>query len=157
MERYNSIIHNVTFKALLERLSGLEEGRPFCRHDLTHLLDVSRIAYIMALESNMDLPKDIIYAAGLLHDAGRVAEYEENLEHHVESARIAGNIMRECGYNEDEIGVVTDAIMGHREEKEGSILNNLLYMADKLSRNCFCCKAYGECNWNEHRKNKGVI
>ena len=72
-------------------------------------------------------------------------------------AAVAGRIMQKCGYSEEEIKAVEDAITGHREEKEGSLLNNLLYAADKLSRNCFCCKAYKECKWSENRKNKGVV
>lgn len=157
MERYNRIIQNEIFSSLMNRLDKLEADRKFCNHDLTHLLDVSRIAYIMALENKLDLSKDVIYAAGLLHDIGRVAEYEKEEEHQTAGATAAGRIMEKCGYSQEEINAVKDAITGHREERDGSLLNNLLYTADKLSRNCFCCKAYKECKWSENRKNKGVV
>lgn len=157
MERYNRIIQNEIFSSLMDRLDKLEADRKFCNHDLTHLLDVSRIAYIMALENKLDLSKDVIYAAGLLHDIGRVAEYENEGEHQTAGAAVAAAIMDLCGYSKEEISAVQDAITGHREEKEGSLLNNLLYAADKLSRNCFCCKAHDECKWPENRRNKGAV
>lgn len=157
MERYNRIIGHETFRSLLERLNILEEQRKFCGHDLTHLLDVARIAYIMALEQKIDVKKDLIYAAGLLHDLGRVAEYESGKEHHLESARIAEEIMRDCGYLQGEIEAVKEAIMGHRKDDKQNEFAMLLYQADKLSRNCFSCKAYEACKWDEDRKNKGVV
>lgn len=157
MERYNEILRHETFCSLLERLNILEEKRKFCGHDLRHLLDVARIAYIMSLEQKKDIEKDLIYAAGLLHDLGRVEEYESGKEHHIESARIAGNIMKDCGYLQEEIETVKEAIMGHRKDDNTNELAVLLYQADKLSRNCFCCKAYEECKWDEDRKNKGVV
>lgn len=157
MERYNLIIHNEEFRELLKRLRVAEADRIFCGHDITHLLAVSRIAYIMVLEKKLDISKDVVYAAGLLHDIGRVAQYEQGLEHHLESARIAEKVMAECGYEENEIHVVTEAIKSHRNEQSENALNEILYKADKLSRNCFMCEAYTECNWAESKKNRGVM
>lgn len=157
MERYNLIIHNEEFRNLLEKLRVAEEDRIFCGHEITHLLDVSRIAYIMVLEKQLNISKDVVYAAGLLHDIGRVAQYEQGLEHHMESARIAKKIMAECGYEEAEIQAATEAIKSHRNEQSENVLNEILYKADKLSRNCFMCDAYTECNWAESKKNRGVM
>lgn len=165
MERYNLILKNQIFQEKMEKLAVLEEDRIFCRHDYTHLLDVCRIAYILCLEKGMGISKDLIYAAGLLHDLGRVDEYEEGIGHHLAGAGVAEEILKQCRYTQDETVMVCDAIRNHRsetrestvkDEADGETLGHLLYMADKKSRNCFCCKAYNRCKWNEERKNKGV-
>lgn len=156
--RYNSIIYNKTYKELLEKLSVLESERIFCRHGIEHLLDVCRLAYINVLENGLNIPKDIVYAAGLLHDIGRVAEYEGYGEHHENGAKTASEIMAECGYACDEIEMVADAIVSHRSLDDTNVtsLKNILYKADKESRNCFYCSAYDLCRWDENKKNRGV-
>lgn len=171
MERYNKILQNEEYKRLLKRLAELESDRKFCRHGLTHLTGVCRIAYIMALENNLKITKDVIYAAGLLHDIGRVAEYEKNVSHDEESARIARGVLGKCDYTEEEITLICQAIHGHRGSAENvhtnkysydgkTELDNLAYIlkrADKLSRNCFDCDVYEECKWQESMKNKGIF
>lgn len=157
MERYNLIVQNELYIDLLKRLDVAEADRIFCRHGIGHLLDVARIAYIMVLEVGAEYSKDVVYAAGLLHDIGRVAQYETGAEHHKAGVPVAAQIMEQCGYSLEEISLVCDAIGAHRSVQEGNGLSDMLYKADKLSRNCFLCKAYDECNWNENKKNKGVI
>lgn len=157
MERYNLIVNNELYIDLLKRLEVAEADRIFCRHGIGHLLDVARIAYIMVLENGADYSKDVVYAAGLLHDIGRVAQYETGARHHEAGVPVAKEIMEQCEYSKEEIALVCDAIGKHRKSQAGSGLSEMLYMADKLSRNCFLCEAYVECNWDENRKNKGVI
>lgn len=162
MDRYNRIINNKSFVAILEELRYLEADRIFCRHGLGHLLDVCRIAYILNLENDYGYDKDVIYAAGLLHDIGRVRQYRYGEDHHTAGLADAGIILDECGYSDDEKTLIISAISAHKslpadnESMEG-IFAGLLYEADKKSRNCFMCKAYMECNWSEDKKNKGVI
>ena len=81
MERINKILNNSKYKDYLNRNSFCEKDRVFCKHNLEHFLDVSRIAYIMVLEGNMNISKEIIYAIGLLHDIGRWVEYEGGEKH----------------------------------------------------------------------------
>ena len=52
-----------------------EKERIFCRHGMEHLLDVARIAYITNLEEGLGIEKDVIYAAGLLHDVIEDTDY----------------------------------------------------------------------------------
>ena len=118
----------------------------------------------MVLENNLRIDKDIIYGAGLLHDIGRVAEYENGFPHDEESVKVARRVLKECGYSEVEIEAVCQAIAGHRHnmdynahETESLSLEEVLKKADKLSRNCFCCVASDECKWNENHKNKGAV
>ena len=46
-------------------------------------MDVARIAYIENLEAQLGLEKEDIYIAALLHDLGRVDEYESGIGHHI--------------------------------------------------------------------------
>ena len=38
--------------------------------------NVARLMYIYALEEHLELPKELIYAAALLHDIGRAQQYQ---------------------------------------------------------------------------------
>ena len=64
MQRIDAILHDEKFCYGLERIVALEHDRIFCRHDLSHLLDVARIAWIMVLENNLDIKKDIVKILG---------------------------------------------------------------------------------------------
>lgn len=154
---YNDIIINGDFVSRMARLKEIESDRAFCRHGLGHLLDVCRIAYINVLENNLPISKDVIYGAGLLHDIGRVEQYECGIEHDIASAQAAKAILTDCGYTEDDIKIICDAILSHRNDKCDNGLGRILYMADKASRCCFNCAARNECSWPENKKNKGVF
>ena len=150
MKKYQRIYEHPLYKKLLKNIEIAEKDRIFCLHGTEHSLDTARIAYITALENNLPYSKDIIYAAALLHDIGR---HNSEKEHHMSSAEFAEVIMRECGYGKADIDTVCRAVVNHRKRGADG-LSELLYRADKLSRNCFNCKAYGECYWSEEKKNK---
>jgi putative nucleotidyltransferase with HDIG domain len=156
--RVNRILNNDVYISLMRRISELEKDRRFCLHDLNHSLDVARIGYIISLEEALNVDRELIYAAALLHDIGRADEYEKNISHHQRSEELAGDILSECGFNEAEGSEICEAIGAHRqadEDKKG--LKYILYRADKLSRRCFDCKMYEQCYWNEDKKNKGIV
>ena len=90
MENSN-IIFNLDFiQDLLKDLKTLEDDRIYCRHNLTHFLDVARICYILCLENNIYISKDVIYSAlTLLHDLGRAYEYKNGTPHDLASIDIA--------------------------------------------------------------------
>ena len=44
-----------------------------------------------------------------------------------------------------------------QEENKKNELADYLYRADKLSRNCFVCKAKDKCKWSEEKKNATLI
>ena len=48
-----------------KRLEELEGDRQFCRHQMPHLLDVARIAYIRSLENGLGL--SLIHISGEVH------------------------------------------------------------------------------------------
>lgn len=158
MERIDQIIQHPVYQYHMGRIEEAEQSRIFCRHGLEHALDVARIMYIKALEQHISYQKDLIYAAALLHDIGRFEQYEKQLPHHEAGALIAAGILAECQYTGEEITQITDAIRSHRKADSGemSVLNKLLYDADKLSRNCFACRAQQECYWESSKRNRTI-
>lgn len=154
MDRINFILNNELFKNCLESITESEVNRKFCRHDLKHFLDVARIAYILNLERNYRIGKDIIYAAALLHDIGRCVQYNEGVPHEKASLKISDNILHNCNYNDNEINLILEAIAAHRKTaEEKSQLSEILYESDKISRECFHCDSVKECKWSDDKLN----
>ena len=83
MEKVNKIINHPLWIDAVSDIEHSEKDRKFCRHGREHLLDTARIAYIFSLEENlnMNISKEIIYAAALLHDIGRSEAYSGGLPH----------------------------------------------------------------------------
>lgn len=157
-ERVDRIFKNKDYQSMLDDIKKQEQNRKFCRHTSEHFFDTARIMYIISLEENLKIPKDIIYAAALLHDIGRAAEYKHGIPHEKASADAVFHLLPECGYTAEETQEVADAVLCHREkDKKYSVLGELLYRADKLSRQCFVCSAYDECYWSESKKNHIII
>lgn len=146
MNRIYKILNNKSFRENLEKLKEYEADRIYCRHNMEHFLDVARIATILNEDEKLQYDREIIYAAALLHDLGRVAEYENKAPHDEASVWLAKEILAECDFIEDEIAVVTEAIGLHRRMKTASDDKSfamLLYRADKFSRNCMMCDVPG--------------
>ena len=126
MERVNRIWCHRTYQECLEKIRAHEETREFCRHTPEHFLDVARLTYILALEEGICRKKkfrgkksgrsfcraeeqaselkELIYAAGLLHDIGRHLQYEKGIPHEKASAEIAEKILSDCGFSEGGAG-----------------------------------------------------
>ena len=158
MDRINRIIKNELYLKYIEKIKCHEKDRKFCRHDVTHFLDVCRLAEIDWLNqccSIKGVTREFIYAAGLLHDIGRWQEYEEGISHEVASGDFAPEILKECGFLEEEIEIIVEAIVNHRNSNvmEQKSLAGILYRADKKSRPCFLCDVEKECNWSFAKKN----
>ncbi|MBU5487857.1 HD domain-containing protein [Clostridium sp. MSJ-8] len=156
MNKVNEILHNKKYTKYLNELNELEQDREFCKHTMEHFLDVSRIAYIKVLENNLNYSKDIIYAIGLLHDIGRVLQYNKGIPHDEGSVIIARDILSETSYTEEEVEIILRAIDSHRRKTVGE-LENIIYTSDKESRNCFMCLAEKECYWSKDKKNFDII
>lgn len=159
MERVNAILAHPLFQSCYEKLAIREHDRIFCRHQMEHLLDVARIAYIQNLEQGLGFEKELIYAAALLHDIGKYEQYENGTPHEVAGEEIAKQILLDLNrqFSEAETDMILSAIRNHRREADAKApLDHLLYISDKLSRNCFACPAEPECNWSEEKKNRGI-
>ena len=152
MNNIDAIMNNKLYREALEKLSEYERDREFCNHTIEHFIDVSRIAYIMALEENLSVSKEVIYAIGLLHDIGRVRQYEEGIHHDIASVEMSKEILKETSFTDEEINIILNGIANHRKESDNK-LEEIIYKADKLSRQCFNCKAEKECYWSSEKKN----
>ena len=157
MSRIDKIIQNPQYVDTLKRLQALETDRIFCRHDMSHFMSVARLMWIEVLEQQLSVDREVVYAAALLHDMGRVEQMEHGTPHEQASADLAAQILPYAGYNEEEVRQVTSAILSHRKESTTSTLGRILYQADKRSRACWCCSASNLCNWPEQKKNKGIF
>lgn len=159
MERIDAIVRDPLFQDSLARIKKLEQDREFCKHTLQHFVDVARITYILMLESGQiqqfvedahlggpATAKEVIYAAGILHDVARWREYETGEDHAPLGAAMAGQILERTGFTLDEIRVITRAISEHREQSiQMSLLGEMLFRADSLSRACHECSAQERC------------
>lgn len=180
MDRVNRILQHPLFIQYMKANAVCETERIFCRHDMAHVTDVARIAYILFLEQRQVLEgekapvkaegilsenilngkstaycKELIYAAALLHDIGRHVQYETGEKHAISGAGLAPEILRDCGFDAQETGQICSAIASHSDKKmtEEASLKGLLAKADRLSRACYRCEASAQCNWSAERKN----
>lgn len=160
MKRVQQILNNQRYLEAMAVIRDCEKDRFFCRHSLTHSLDVARIAQIINLEKQLHIPQDVIYAAALLHDIGRSCEYTDGIPHEEAGYMLARKIMEEIDYSSEEREEILEAVLLHRgmpEEEEPQSLPGLIRKADKLSRLCFDCEAAAECFWPEEKKNHKIM
>lgn len=181
MRRIVALGESVAFRANVERIEAAEAQRVFCRHGLSHLLDVARIAWILNLERACGLDRDVVYAAALLHDIGRAEQYATGENHDVAGVRVAAAILdalpRGLCFDAGEREQILDAVGGHRgacsagafgadcdrassadcdsapAAPRSDVLAALIKEADNRSRACFACPARDACYWPDERKN----
>ena len=145
MPRVDAVWLHPAYQTSYRWLEELERDRPFCRHQLRHLLDVARIMWIGNLEKGLGLDREVVYATALLHDVGKPVQYTMGAPHEEVGARLADGILQ--------------AIWAHRRfDADAEPLARLLYQADKASRPCFACPAEVRraCSWSDAKKNLGV-
>lgn len=158
-KKRNAILQHPLFLEQYRLIEGDEQDRCFCRHDINHLLDVARIATLLNYKETYQLSEASIYAAALLHDIGRHAQYACGTDHADASAKLAATILGDCHFSAAQIEEITAAIKCHRHNscaKERN-LAALLYRADKMSRRCFMCEAAPLCNWPREKKRHNLV
>lgn len=155
MEEIEKIRTHPLYMECYRKLEKAEADRTFCRHQMPHLLDVARIAYIRNLEEKLGFQKEVIYAAALLHDIGKIRQYEDGIPHEAAGAEIAGTILADTGLFPDEVNyMIIRSIEEHRRPcADMTSLGRLLCESDKRSRACYACPAESQCNWSESEKN----
>lgn len=158
MQIINDIISHPKYQNYYNQISSLEKSRVFCKHDMTHFLDVARIGYIMILEDGATIPKEDIYIVSVLHDIGRFEQYLHNEPHEKASARLIVDILKDLNITEDKIKNYQLAISNHRNAdiKDNLDLSGYLYRGDKASRPCHSCPEEGNCSWSLSKKNMTI-
>lgn len=104
-------------------------------HGFDHIERVVALAERLAYSEGADL--EIVRAAALLHDIeGSHPAGDERGSHHVQSADLAGEILREQGWPDERIRAVQHCIRAHRyrdtSEPPATIEAKILFDADKL-------------------------
>lgn len=158
MEQINRILTHPTYVSALQAIAQCEQERIFCKHDVYHFFSVARIMYIRALEENLKLDKEVIYATGLLHDIGRHVQYLKNIPHAMASASLAREILQAVGgFTQEDQASIIAAIAGHNASDSQDPLTALIQWADHQSRECLYCPAKDKCKWPEEEKNREVV
>ena len=159
MKRIERLISDAVYQEYLHRNLEAQTEERLCGYDLSHHFDVARIIYILVLERNelnyfvrdAELngrlaAKEVLYAAGLLHDIGYWQEHEEGEDHAVVGALLAKDILLRVGFDEKETRIICRAIFEHRYiNQEMSFLGERLLRADNLARNCSMCEFLVDC------------
>src|SRR5690554_2000500 len=101
MKRINNILVDKSYLLHLKKIKEQEIHRIFCKHDITHFLDVARIAWIITLERKLLFEKETVYACGLLHDIGRWLEYEDGTDHAHASGKMCVEILERNGFRRE--------------------------------------------------------
>ena len=161
MPRLNAVWNHPLYQKYYRENEKIEHDREFCCHQITHLLDVARIAYIKNLEAGLGIDKELIYTAAILHDIGKALQYTDKIPHEIAGEKIAGEILDTLSENdtfsETERAWILEAVRGHRRKCNGmSEVARLFYECDKRSRNCFACPVKEQCNWSEEEKNMEI-
>lgn len=158
MEAVDQVRRHPLYRERIERIAHLERDRAFCRHGVAHLLDVARVAYIFNLERGLGFPKEVVYAAALLHDIGKGEQYETGTPHEIAGAEIARRILADVdGFDSVDKAAIVAAVREHRHYSDtASALGRLLCEADKASRACYACDARALCSWSDEKMNAGV-
>jgi len=148
MDRIRQLAADPEYRRYLQLTADYERQRQYCCHDFNHLLSVARITWILTLERGLSLQRPVVYAAALLHDLGRFAQYEDSSVDHAEaSAALAEPLLLKHGFTPAETATIRQAIRSHRlppQEGEDN-LATLLAEADNLSRLCFDCPVTAGC------------
>ena len=141
MARLEAIYRDEMWLSCMAEIEAAEDERRYCKHDISHLMDVARIAYIYSLEEDLKLARDVIYA-----EAGAIA---------------AAEILSRSHFTENERAAIINSIRNHRgsncvSEDSSNALQVIIKRADKQSRLCFACEASETCNWSEEKKNHSI-
>lgn len=170
MPRVRAIWESPAFRDALASIDGAERDREFCGHGVAHLVDVARVAWILNLERDLGLDREVVYAAALLHDVGRAAQYATGEPHDAAGERMAAEMLDalpgELAFPASDREAILAAVRGHRGdarrvfggagEPAPASLASIIREADGRSRPCYACPAREACYWPDERKNLSI-
>lgn len=126
-------------KNIIEEIRGYVEDeckKPTSRYSyepyLFHFIPMHKYAKMLAEKLNADL--EIVELAAWLHDIGSIIYRREN--HHITSARIAEEKLKELNYPEEKVGKVKQCILSHRGStklKRETVEAQIIADADAMS------------------------
>ena len=121
MPRLNAVWNHPLYQKYYRENEKIEHDREFCCHQITHLLDVARIAYIKNLEAGLGIDKELIYTAAILHDIGKALDHDMEGTH----VQIGVDILKKFKENP----LVINAVEAHHGDVEPQTLEAVLVQA----------------------------
>lgn len=132
-------MQRIDSKKLLNNVKDFVKDKfysPDCKYGpepfLNHI--VPMVDYAKALSRKLGGDREVIELAAWLHDIGSAVEGRSN--HHVTSAKIAEDILKNEKYPEDKIQLIKNCILHHRssiESKRETIEEKIVAEADAIS------------------------
>mgnify|MGYP002508293439 CR=1 FL=1 len=117
MKYVKRLLEETEYLQWVEELEQAEAERIFCRHGLSHSLDVARIGWILTLERGQagtgkpgEALKEKIYLTALLHDLGRLSEAKQGTPHHRAGAALAEQLLARIQYPKEDRQEILAAI-----------------------------------------------
>lgn len=162
MKYTDRVLKHPIFEKFVKEIRQIENGRIYCHHELEHAVDVARLAWIYYLEDTLtnDIQqKDLIYTCALLHDIGRVAQYETGVHHSISGVAPAMQILQDIEAPESWMKEILDVVSEHSHGAVSDNKKNLEYYitkADHDCRLCFSCEAKDSCKWTMDEMNHTV-
>jgi uncharacterized protein len=121
----------------IRKIRGVVEKELECSaHSMDHVMRVFNLCLRLAEGEDVDI--DVLKAAALLHDIGRVREDQDQTggtDHALVGSEMAGPILREAGFPGEKIRRVQECILSHRfrtGREPFSLEARILFDADKL-------------------------
>ncbi|NLF46399.1 MAG: HD domain-containing protein [Syntrophomonadaceae bacterium] len=159
MKRIDLLLQDSLYNEYLHRNAREEMDQRLCRHDINHHFTVAQMTFSLMLNNNdweifleetgidsQAAAKEVVYAAGLLHDIGKWKEYRDGEDLAACSARLSRTILPRALFTPDEIEIICRAICEQRNiNKDISLLGEKLYRGNNLSRMCSECHHNEEC------------
>lgn len=118
MKNTDIVLNHKIFNEKINKIENDEKTRVFCKHDFSHLMNVARICYIINLEENLNIDKDLIYVTALLHDLGRADEVDTGINHSILSQEIAQEILKDLNFDDISKQRIINAIKNHRTKEK---------------------------------------
>lgn len=156
------LLQHPIYQKRLALLQELEGNRIYCGHDLSHFFAVGRIAETLSKENHLSHSNDVLWASALLHDMGRVEQYQQGISHDKASVAFAREILLSLGWDQADMELVCEAIGSHSKRfavkdrwenrTELRSLAEVLSFADHFSRKCYECKGADSCKWPEEER-----
>jgi putative nucleotidyltransferase with HDIG domain len=117
---------NTTLNKIMD---PLEEVRKYAKENLDelrwlHTKDVVKIAISLAEKEGAD--KEIVEISAWLHDIGTSNKNANVIDHHIYSAEIARNLLKDSGLKEEKVEKITKCILEHMGPYKSEFLNAFL-------------------------------
>ena len=178
MKYTDLVLKHPIFTEFVEEIHMAEAFRIYCGHEIDHAMEVARLSWIYYLEeslkegelqgwsSDLEETKDLFYVAALLHDIGRVAQYETGVHHAIAGIKPAKQILADIQAPLEWVDQILEVIAEHSDKTAqpsdkatGYPVKNLQYYiakADHDCRLCFSCLAADSCKWTQEQRNQTI-